>query len=817
MALPPPIILRPGESATINLLPNMTYCALYYDKSATQLYRATSNTTLTNDSQNILFARFSFNRNNFPICINYGATITEIDEYRTNEVLYSSVISQEEGTSESSVMSQKAVGDSIKLSKYNTYSLLSQIYQGKLSNTPSELFNLADTYGWYTKDSVVLDENDNVEQWNDVIGSGNSLVSPDEKNRPIYNNGVISTDGFWTKLYTLNETLGNKLTVYMAINPKTNGCILDGFDTSVQTLFIDRVMDNFVKFNSRNGNLTTRSIGLNELMIIAFRIDGSSVSVKLNCFEIQSGTCTDSVFKYITFFGLQKNNLSLSPLKSDVHEIIIRNIADTDSVLNKFSEYLCEKYGVYEYKEDKQKFLNIEKITPKSKELIENKELDGDFVDGLCPVFTKTGNPIISKETSDVVSGNAQSFTATASGDALRVTIPLQGGTPIKVSIVAKRISGTTGTTIFSTQNMQQPNQAIISDEYKTYEVYGYHHSGLTWEQGAFFEIKETEDGEHDTILIDSVSCEVMNRFSVLSHPYTLRNTDFQIICKLNLVKNAYLGFLFCCDSKYSPSVGFQAVFNDTIFSYGRFNGTFAPYKTTIRAITSDDVITLRKKGNKLLYIKNYAQQGDSYSMTTLSETELLNRTLYLVSLSEENSIEEVEVLDKKKNITFIGDSITAQIDGWSFIVPVMYDKNGYFLDAKVRAEFGAVIVPQGESHTMEELVGRTVDDNPDVIIVALGVNNAANTDVEEVYRTQINRLRTIHPSAPIYCHGVLDNQSLTGENLEARNAQIQQAITNVSNCYYVNTKGWINPVIGEDLADAVHPNFNGHKKLQEM
>ena len=111
----------------------------------------------------------------------------------------------------------------------------------------------------------------------------------------------------------------------------------------------------------------------------------------------------------------------------------------------------------------------------------------------------------------------------------------------------------------------------------------------------------------------------------------------------------------------------------------------------------------------------------------------------------------------------------------------------------------------------MEELVGRTVNDKPDVIIVALGVNNSANTDVESVYKTQVERLRTMHPFAPIYCQGVLDN-SLPNFNLAERNAQIQRAIVGINNCYYVDTKDWINP--STDLADSVHPNFQGHQKI---
>jgi len=102
-------------------------------------------------------------------------------------------------------------------------------------------------------------------------------------------------------------------------------------------------------------------------------------------------------------------------------------------------------------------------------------------------------------------------------------------------------------------------------------------------------------------------------------------------------------------------------------------------------------------------------------------------------------------------------------------------------------------------------------NDNPDVALMPFGANDTENAEIGNVFKANLLVLRATFPNVKIYVIEEFENR--LGTNARTYNmALIKTAIETVSNCYWIDTDGWIN--MTTDLVDDVHISVTGHPKV---
>jgi len=91
-------------------------------------------------------------------------------------------------------------------------------------------------------------------------------------------------------------------------------------------------------------------------------------------------------------------------------------------------------------------------------------------------------------------------------------------------------------------------------------------------------------------------------------------------------------------------------------------------------------------------------------------------------------------------------------------------------------------------------------------------------TTFQASYQTMLANLRTGLPSARIYALGIFPVASAIANSAQrsAYNTAIAAAVTAIAdaNIVYRSTDGWIDPTIGVDTIDGLHPNTSGYAKI---
>jgi lysophospholipase L1-like esterase len=101
---------------------------------------------------------------------------------------------------------------------------------------------------------------------------------------------------------------------------------------------------------------------------------------------------------------------------------------------------------------------------------------------------------------------------------------------------------------------------------------------------------------------------------------------------------------------------------------------------------------------------------------------------------------------------------------------------------------------------------------NPEIIIVGLGTNDNDLADLDTTYATNLNQLKTDHPTASIYCMNILNETTMPHGTRAFKNAKIASAVASVAGTTLWDTEGWIVPAT--DTVDGYHPNAAGGAKI---
>ena len=149
--------------------------------------------------------------------------------------------------------------------------------------------------------------------------------------------------------------------------------------------------------------------------------------------------------------------------------------------------------------------------------------------------------------------------------------------------------------------------------------------------------------------------------------------------------------------------------------------------------------------------------------------------------------------------ITALGDSLT----WWgppNWLATVAANYNGGRTEVRNHAVGGNSIMANMDAQTLA-----AAGDNANIILVALGTNDADDAGITAEYTQNLNALKASNPDARIYCMGILARMSAA---IGAVNNPRIQAACAAAGVTYWNTDGWINTAT--DLDDTVHLNDAG-------
>ncbi len=152
-----------------------------------------------------------------------------------------------------------------------------------------------------------------------------------------------------------------------------------------------------------------------------------------------------------------------------------------------------------------------------------------------------------------------------------------------------------------------------------------------------------------------------------------------------------------------------------------------------------------------------------------------------------------------------LGDSIPASgssVVRWTNYLPDQWNGGRVSL-------FNHAVAAHSIMANMDAQTVAAASDNADVIIVALGTNDADNPAINAEYEENLNELKASNPRAMIYAMGILD-KTVAGDRV-AVNVRIAAAAA-AAGCTYWDTTGWIVPAT--DTSDGLHPNAAGVAKI---
>lgn len=161
-----------------------------------------------------------------------------------------------------------------------------------------------------------------------------------------------------------------------------------------------------------------------------------------------------------------------------------------------------------------------------------------------------------------------------------------------------------------------------------------------------------------------------------------------------------------------------------------------------------------------------------------------------------------------------IGDSITANYSTAAYPASMQDRWSGKPFYPRNYSVSGAYITPHsGYSDFAQQVTQSASLQNVKRIIVLLGANERIATidTVGTVYAAQLNQLKANHPTAQIYCLGILPNTNAPADRA-AINPVIKAAAQSVSGVIWYDTDTWINTTT--DLTDGLHPSTAGHYKI---
>ena len=215
----------------------------------------------------------------------------------------------------------------------------------------------------------------------------------------------------------------------------------------------------------------------------------------------------------------------------------------------------------------------------------------------------------------------------------------------------------------------------------------------------------------------------------------------------------------------------------------------------------------------KLMIKGQHARLWDEAGALTLAASSAAKLTDTYVGTYNEQAVGNWDFIQVKPItrhfITFsiCGDSISNDVSEWPYKTGANHN-NGYSYPIN-HAVSGSSVIGQ-----MATQVAQCITDNADFTIIALGTNDGM-ANIQTIYQTQLQTLwAALHK--PIYACGVFPKTATaerTSQNgyIVAAVAVAQAAGVDVT---YWNTDDWIDPTIGVDTSDGLHPNAAGQEKI---
>ncbi len=239
-----------------------------------------------------------------------------------------------------------------------------------------------------------------------------------------------------------------------------------------------------------------------------------------------------------------------------------------------------------------------------------------------------------------------------------------------------------------------------------------------------------------------------------------------------------------------------------------------APLATTT-GLASSNVGPLSSTNSALAALSN---TGGQLWQGYLSNFMLINR--YITDIESRNTVNVSGGLPVQKTLSLLGDSITDSNVGWPDmwhdVIFNTWQANSFVI--KPNHAVGGMGVLAGATNFAVQ-VSNTINDKPNIIIIALGTNDNDAGDMTALgnaVQSGLSTLKSTNPSATIYWMNVLpswtDNTGTTPKAKDNIRAAIATACSaqNIV-CWDTKTSPWIT---ASQTVDGVHPNTSGHAAI---
>lgn len=208
--------------------------------------------------------------------------------------------------------------------------------------------DLTNTVAWYEHTTLVKDSNNRVSNWIDRTGNNNNLIQDTDDNKPLATDTGLYFDGINDFMKTATFTMEQPTTIYMVADVKNIAALttfFDGFTEDSMPFFIWDAITQLYIGPAEFHMVFNASLSENTTYIFSITINEALSSLKINNIEqlnIGSLTIGTNNLNGFTLGGTDTGGFK----EMEVKEIILRNVADTDTEQTNIYNYLANKYNL---------------------------------------------------------------------------------------------------------------------------------------------------------------------------------------------------------------------------------------------------------------------------------------------------------------------------------------------------------------------------------------------------------------------------------------------------------------------------------------